>query len=326
MSNRTLHVGMMSGAFGLLALSGCFSKASSGNTLDDDAGGSSGSAASGSASSGDTSSGSSSTGSGSTGSGSGSTPGGGSGSGTSSGSGSSSGSASGGTPMLLAPDPNGYIGPSTNSVAIQGAWYAYGDSWGTDGAPPGNCESKGMHAESACSSITAPPPAMIVDGGSVATFPQTTAGTMCLSGTAAKVVASDYSNMFGIGIGLDFNNVGGVKMPYSATENHVVGFSFHIAGVPTGASVRVELPIPATDPSGDSWSRTISSDGDYTMDLSTATGDANGLKPSFAMTGTQPAFDATQIESIQFHIPTTTAAAVTVAMLCVSNFAVIVGP
>src|SRR5277367_1203222 len=99
----------------------------------------------------------------------------------------------GGTSVPLSPDPNGYLGPSSNSVGIQGAWYAYGDDWGSNGAPPGNCETKGMHAANTCSSITFPPPATASDagdGGYTSTFPQTTPGTMCLSGTAAKVLGS----------------------------------------------------------------------------------------------------------------------------------------
>ncbi len=241
--------------------------------------------------------------------------------------------AAAGTLVAITPDSGGYVGPSSNSLGIQGAWYGYGDDWGTNGAPPGDCEVKGMHMTSQCSSITFPLPAMVSDAGgdagAVAAFPQTTPGTMCLSGTAAKVLGSDYSNMFGIGIGLDLNNQAGVKMPYNATMNNVVGFSFHIAGIPSGAAVRVEIPIPATDASGDAWSITAAADGDYTFDLNTLASDAHSLKPSFTPpAGTkQPAFDATMVKSIQFHIPTSTTAAVTIpdsARLCVSNLQAIV--
>jgi hypothetical protein len=244
------------------------------------------------------------------------------------------GAPGGGTLVSLMPDPNGYLGPSTNSIGIQGAWYGYGDDWGTNGAPPGVCETVGMHMMSACSTITFPPAATASDagdGGFTSSFPQMTAGTMCLSGTAAKVIASDYTNIFGIGIGLDFNNQGGVKMPYDATSNHVTGFSFNLSGIPTGATLRVELPIPATDKSGDAWAISASADGAYTVDLTTASGDLHALKPSFtpAMGTTEPAFDATMIESIQFHVVTNTTAAVTIPdsmRLCVSNLQAIVGP
>jgi hypothetical protein len=223
----------------------------------------------------------------------------------------------------ISPDPNGFVGASSNSTGIQGSWYAYGDGWGANAAPPGDCETKGMHTASECSSITFPPPAVESEGGFVATFPQTTPGVMCLSGTAAKVLGTDYSDMFGIGIGLDLNNAGGMKMPFNATMANVVGFSFNIAGIPAGVSVSVELPIPATDPSGDSWHVVVSSNGNYTIDWAAS---PQSLTPSFTM-AMEPAFDPTQIESIQFHIATNTAAAITLPgspQMCVSNFAAVV--
>jgi hypothetical protein len=239
--------------------------------------------------------------------------------------------AGGGMPVPIVPDPNGYVAPTSNALGIQGSWYAYGDAWGPNGAPPGDCVTKGKHMASECSSITFPLPAMAADGGDsgfTSSFPQMTPGTMCLSGKAALVIASDYSNMFGIGIGLDLNNQGGVKMPYSATANNVNGFSFHISGVPTGVSIRVELPIPATDSTGDAWSKTVTADGDYTLDLTTATSDPNPLSSSFALpSGTPPPFDATKIESIQFHVWTNTNAAITIPdmpKLCVSKLAALV--
>jgi hypothetical protein len=226
----------------------------------------------------------------------------------------------------LMPDANGYIDPSSNSLGIQGSWYAYGDDWGTNGAPPGNCETMGNHDATACSSITSPPPAMMADGGWVSSFMQMTPGTMCLTGTAAKVVGGDYSNIFGIGIGLDFNNQGGVKMPYNATMNNVVGFSFDISGIPSTATVRVEFPEAATNASGDAWAITASPNTtSYAVGLSsTAMGGLLPLKPSFTSTTTQPAFDATAVQSIQFHVPTTTSAAITVSNLCVSNLQALV--
>jgi hypothetical protein len=143
---------------------------------------------------------------------------------------------------------------------------------------------------------------------------------MCLSGSAAKVIGmpADYSNMFGIGIGLDFNNSGSGKQPYDATMHGVVAFSFTIAGVPAGG-IRVEFAEPATDASGDSYSKTITADGSYTIHLNTT-----DLKPSFAPPmGMEPAFDASKLESIQFHIPTTTSAAIPVTNMCVSKLAAI---
>jgi hypothetical protein len=256
--------------------------------------------------------------------------------------GSSSGSTSGGgTP--LTPDPTGYV--SVTGLGIQGAWYAYGDNWGTTGMPPGVCEMTGMHPTTACSTITSPLPGMVNDeGGVTATFPQTTPGTMCLSGTAAKVVAcvagvagctgSDYSNIFGIGIGLDFNNTGGVKMPYNATMNKVTGFTFTLSGVPT-AGIRVEFPTTDTTTTGsDSYafskggSVLVTADGTYTADMTTAATDPHPLADSFTPPATlmQPAFNAAHLLSIQFHVPTNTTAAIPVTNLCVSNLTAIVSP
>jgi hypothetical protein len=231
---------------------------------------------------------------------------------------------------MIVPDANGYVSLGSNNIGIQGAWYAYGDDWGTNGAPPGNCETVGKHPAAACSQITSPPPAM-PDAGDAGGggFPNTN-GTMCLTGTAAKVIAMDYSNIFGIGIGLDFNNVGGVKMPWDSTgaktgSPKVIGFSFTISGYPTGAVVRVEFPTPLTDPTGNSLSLTISKDGTYRADLTTMTSDPNYLKESFAPTGDAgaPKWDPTQVESIQFHVVTDTSAAHPVMNFCVSNLTAI---
>jgi hypothetical protein len=225
------------------------------------------------------------------------------------------------------PDPTGYV--SVTALGIQGAWYGYGDCWGTNGAPPGNCETAGGHPSSACSSITfptAPSASDAGEGGAVAVFTQTTPGTMCLSGTAAKIIGSppDYSNIFGIGIGLDFNNVGGVKMPYDAPTNKVTGFSFTVTGVPTGG-IRVELPTTDTTAMGsDSYAITVMRDGTYTADLMSGTA-APALSPSFAATGfTEPAFKPANLLSLQFHVVTNVTAAIPVANLCVSNVSAIV--
>jgi hypothetical protein len=311
----------------LLTAGGCLSNTSSasgdGGSVGEDGGG--GTNSSGGATSSGGSSGSTTTTS--SGGGSSGTSSGGS-SGSSGGSGGSGGSS--GTTVPITPDTGGYVSPSSNSIGIQGAWYAYGDCWGSDGAPPGACETSGMHPASACSSITFPPAATPADGGDAATaapFTQTTPGTMCLSGTAAKVVGTDYSNMFGIGLGLDFNNVGGVKSAWAATTNNVTGFTFHLTGVPAGG-IRVEFPTTDTTNDGsDSYAITATSDGTYTADLTTMAGDAHKLGLSFSPAPSgQPAFNANDLLSIQFHVATNITAAIPVSNLCVSDLAAIVGP
>jgi hypothetical protein len=223
----------------------------------------------------------------------------------------------------LSPDPTGYV--SQTALNIAGAWFAYGDDLGTNGAPPGNCVTKGMHMASQCSSITSPAPP--TDGG-LASFPQMTPGTMCLSGTAAQVIGTppDYSNIFGIGIGLDFNNPSGTPMPYDAMMNHVTGFQFTVAGLPMG-TVRVEFQEPATDTTGDAWSYTVTKAGQVTVNLMSGTG-AGDLSPAFPppMGMTQPAFDPTKLEAIQFHVVTNTTGAIMVQDLCISGLQAIVCP
>jgi hypothetical protein len=220
-------------------------------------------------------------------------------------------------------DPTGYV--STTSLGIVGAWFAYGDDLGMNGVPPGNCETKGMHAASQCSVVTSPAPP--TDGG-IATFPQMTPGTMCLSGTAAQVIGTppDYSNIFGIGIGLDFNNPSGTVGTYDATMNHVTGFQFTVAGLPMG-TVRVELQEPATDTSGDAWSYTVTANGQVTVNLKSGTG-AGDLSPAFTppMGTTEPPFDPTKLEAIQFHVVTNKTASIMVNNFCISDLAAIVCP
>ena len=155
--------------------------------------------------------------------------------------------------MPLTPTATGYV--DATSLNIVGAWFAYGDNVGTNGAPPGPCTSAGGHPASACSSITSPPPA--VDGGT-ASFPQQTPGTMCLSGTAAQVIGTppDYSNIFGIGIGLDLNNPSGTPAPFNASTNHVTGFQFNVSGPSDWDGSGGSHPGPRRTQTGDAWSYT----------------------------------------------------------------------
>ncbi len=224
----------------------------------------------------------------------------------------------------------GYV--SVTALNITGAWYGYGDDLGTDGAPPGICETTGMHMMSECSQITSPPAAMETDAGVMGMFAPNAMGAMCLTGTGAKVINGpgttampDYSNIFGIGIGLDFNNVGGVKAAYDATMNGVTGFTFDISGVPAGG-IRVEFPTTDTVTGiQDAYAITVMTDGTYTANLST-TG-PNKLSPSFSPPAgmTEPAFNPSNLLSIQFHVATNKSDAITVTNMCVNNLTAIMG-
>ena len=239
---------------------------------------------------------------------------------------------------MLTPNSTGYVAAAPLNIA--GAWFAYGDDLGMNGAPPGNCETMGMLMPSQCSLITSPPPAPS-DGGTASFPPDPTMG-MCMSGTAAKVINDtvakpDYSNIFGIGIGLDFNNPAGTALTWDSTGTatpfpaggKVTGFSFTVSGLPT-AAVRVEFDEPSTEGNGDAWAYTLTGDGPVTVNLSTMIGNGN-LSPSFTCTpaagsdaGCQGVFDPTMLKAIQFHVVTDVKNSYTVTNFCINDLAAIV--
>jgi hypothetical protein len=281
---------------------------------------------------------------------------------------------------------NGYVSPSIpeqeggllpNTVGVTGSWYAYGDSWGTEGVggavgvagERGNCQLIGGFPTSDCSSITSPlPPAPIVaDAGPDAAiptgyadgFPSSGSQTFCLSGTAAAVIDNDagpdYSDIYGIGLGLDLNNPGGTleggapvpKLVYNATGNGVIGVQFTLSwstpdgGVPLAGALRVEFPTGETAADGgtlDSYDIEPAAPGVYTVLWSQLEGApaviaAAGGPGNISYTPTvdgglsaQPPFDPTKIFSIQFHVSTSVMAAIPVDNLCVSNLSAVTLP
>jgi hypothetical protein len=253
----------------------------------------------------------------------------GSGAGTSGGDSGDAGASSSGSPadsatfieVPLAPDPTGAVADTT--LGIVGTWYAYGDGWGANGAPPGACETKGNHATAQCSSI-ASPPSNPHDGGA-AGFPPTAQGQMCLTGVAAQVVGTppDYTNIYGIGLGLDLNNAG-TRLPYDAPSHRVVGFKFTLSGLPNApGTVRVQFPIVATNGTGDAYAETVAPG---TTEMTILWTDS-ALAPSFMLSsGTEPPFDPSTVESIQLQVVAVKTAPVPVTDLCVSNLTALVQP
>jgi len=269
----------------------------------------------------------------------------------------------------------GYVMNAT--TGITGAFYAYGDGWGTEGymgmtgvaGERGNCELKGGFSPAQCSSISSPLPAAPqvdagtappADGGEAGTtmtppppagydngFPPegdsgAAAQSFCITGVAAAVImndagVTDYSDIFGIGMGLDFNNVGGVKGPYDATLNKVVGVQFTLSAGGTFPPVRVEFPTEETVdggpmPTGDSYDISPTAAGVYKVLWTQFAGPPTvgaGGDLSYAPTvdggiNAQPAFDPAMLLSLQVHVPTATGAAVTVTNLCISDLNAIV--
>jgi hypothetical protein len=211
------------------------------------------------------------------------------------------GSTGTGTSTVLTADMTGWVDHTTNSLGIQGAWYAYGDGYGTTGTPPGDCKA------ATCSVITAPVP------GSGAFAPTGTA--QCTAGTAAIVpTAADYPTVWGGGIGFDLNNTGGanpVKSPYDAPTNKVIGFSFTIDMVPLGG-IRVEIPTPTTGSTA--HFKTITTAGPQTVLLSEV------LQGSWVVPATT--IDPKALLSVQFHVPTTMSSPVPYTF-CVDKFAAV---
>lgn len=222
------------------------------------------------------------------------------------------------TLVPLTSDSRGIL--DSNQLGIAGAWYAYGDGWGVVG-PPGVCETLGMFTASQCSTITFPPAMDSPDASPGLGFPQSPPGTFCLSGIAAQVIGDplDYSNIYGIGMGVDLDHANIVKMVYDATAHSVVGFQFDITGLPSamGDVVRVELPTPET-----------SADGFAYWGTSLASPLPNGgrsVRVFFAdvertlSTAMAPPFDPARLLSLEFHVPSQASSATPVTDLCVSN-------
>jgi hypothetical protein len=226
----------------------------------------------------------------------------------------------------------GYVPPG-NVEGVVGAWYAYGDGWGSNGRPPGVCEDAG-HPASACSVITYPLPT-VADAGPDATYPgfaPTPAGsqTFCIQGSAAFVAnivggtSPDYANIYGIAMGINLNTMGSMVAAYNAntaTAKPIVGFQFTITGAAAitaeFASIRVAVPMvgqPTSDEYFNNGSTAISTDGTYRFlffqnPASTIPPLSIGMSPggyTVPITQTATTFDPTRIEAIQFDIVSST--------------------
>jgi len=220
--------------------------------------------------------------------------------------------------QALTPDATGYVDVgATGTTGIKGAWYAYGDGIGSDGMPmTGDCEAKGGHPASDCSSITSP---------MFGNFPNTN-GKMCTMGSVAKIInvtggtTPDYNNIWGAGIGLDLNNGGGdagaMKLPFNATAAGVIGMAFDIDVVPA-ANLRVEFPTKtATNAAFWDGLKMISP-------VSVGHNEVLWTKVAGPFYDTAaPPFDPTTILSVQFHVLTSATSAGTYNF-CISNLSAI---
>jgi hypothetical protein len=177
---------------------------------------------------------------------------------------------------------------ANNGAGIVGCWYSYSDC--------GTNMTAGQ-----CSPVTTPVPGQPF---------LNTSGLMCTAGTAAKVVDTAGSAIWGAGIGFDLNNPGtaaggaGEKLPWDATAHDITGFSFQIDTPPVGGQMRVEFPTSAaigtTDVNAAYWGGAtmnlspFNKAGDYSFHFTDVGGPANAAAPM--------PFDKTKILSMHFHV------------------------
>jgi len=250
---------------------------------------------------------------------------GGSGGSSGSGTGGSSGTGTGNT--VIIPSTDGWVDRMDvgNDVGVQGAWYPYGDQYGTGGGAK-KCLLVGMHTPEECSRIDTPDPTMMA-------FPNT-GGNMCTSGSVAQVLDcpsglmtsgcpnDDFSNMWGAGIGWDLNAEGGSptapKHPWNPADYGVIGFEFTIDAVPL-PGLRVEIPMVLTDAEATMVMLPAGSTTDDHPDGAPYWGAmGSGMYPKSPVvagvnrvlwTDIQPprmgnyVFDTTRMLGIQFHVP-----------------------
>jgi hypothetical protein len=231
----------------------------------------------------------------------------------------------------LTPTATGFVDDSACSGVI-GAWYAYGDSVGsaasttsTDFADS-DCGKAG-YTTAQCSQITTPTPGQPF-------APDPTTGAMCTSGIAAQVLPAgnpDYTDFFGAGIGLDFNNPGGdagVKMPKDLSKYQGVQFDFSGTMIPAGNKIRVNFPFMGEHGNDSPYFAANKTDDHSTLSTTSTNKVLWGsvLGPAY-LAGqtppvTPPAFDPTQVLSIQFQV-FTNASTSTPYAFCVNNLALI---
>lgn len=239
----------------------------------------------------------------------------------------------------LKPDASGWVDPTSNDLGIQGAFYPYGDRYGV-----AKCVNVGMHAPDECSLITAPPPPPATG------FPNQD-GKMCTSGATAVILPCkagvttsgcpehDFSNMWGAGIGFDFNALGAtdggvtLKNPWNPDEHGIVGMAFELDVVPT-PGLRVEFPLRLTDSEAQAVNLPPGSTtddhpdgapywgGNASFSNSPVQAGHNELRwADVKKPGTTPSyvFDKARLLGIQFHVPAVQTAAPGAYAFCVSH-------
>ena len=164
----------------------------------------------------------------------------------------------------------GWADGALNNAGIQGAFYPIVDSGGSTVTPS--------------------------DGFALAE----PANAICISGTAAVVVAGDFANIWGAGFGFNFQqdsgNVASPPVAWDATAIQAVGFRANISALPSNGSLRVKYKVVG-DPSD--YCTVVSVDGD--VDILFADTRQSCWEATAA---TNPTPDPTMLEAIQFQVTT----------------------
>ncbi len=237
----------------------------------------------------------------------------------------------------LASSSTGFVNDPVSGVI--GAWFAYGDGVGSNagvgdaGTDVGDsdCVKKGGFTADQCSQITTPTPGTPFAPTDIKTSKQ------CTSGTAAVVLnkngSPDYTDLFGAGIGLDFNNPGGDAGPagYLDLSGYAgIEFDFSADTLPSN-SMRVNFPFK-TMHGNDSpfWMGATSGESPLTGTTSSpqhvkiAWGDVGG--PFYLTQQTPPvdltpyAFDPKNIQAMEVQV-FTSAKNPTIYSFCIANLA-----
>lgn len=243
------------------------------------------------------------------------------------------------TNVEIKPDASGWVDPMSNDIGIQGAFYPYGDRYGV-----AKCLNVGMHAPDECSLITSPLPPPATG------FPNQ-AGSMCTTGATAVILpckpgvttsgcpTDDYSNMWGAGMGFDFNAVADmdagttVKSTWNPDDHGVIGVAFEIDTVPA-PGLRVEFPLRLTDSEAQAVNLPPGSTtddhpdgapywgGDTSFSNSPVSAGHNELRwDAVKKPGTTPSyvFDKSRLLGVQFHVPAVKVAPPGAYSFCVSH-------
>jgi hypothetical protein len=229
----------------------------------------------------------------------------------------------------VTPDATGWISGSSNSLGIQGPWYAYGDGYGAGTTRNGPCEMAG-HADAECSVLTAPVPGQpFANSG----------GVMCTSGTSKVILTvgdkpvtdptstvdpPDYSHMWGDGMGFNLADpgTGAPTGIFNASAKKVIGMSFDIDNVPLG--LRIQFPTPTSDAGTlgpDYWGAT----GSYPPSPVVKGTNVVLFSAVASPEATPVPLDTTTLESVQFSVPSNTTADQPFSY-CVSNVKFLLGP